>query len=185
MKFLRLILTVFVVAGTQGCGASGGFVVNSGSSSDLIMAAKEEIAISRENDSHETACSIYIRNVLKRAGYSVPNFMANDFDKVAAADLEGWTAHAFTADSSDHGRDQLRELLNSKPDHSAFIAQWPRIGNNGHVAIIEKASNNEFVIYQAQQGKATPHSQSTTVEALLYSRNSWGDRGHLRVFTQD
>ncbi len=186
MKFLRLILTVFVVGSSVGCADAGeSFGASSEQSSDLIVAAKMEIALSKQNGSNQTACSIFVRNVLLRAGHNVPTFMANDFEKIVTGYLPEWTAHAFTADSTDHGQDQLKELLNSKPDHTAFLAQWPRVGRSGHVAIIEKVSTNEFVIYQAQQAKSTPHGQSTTPSSLLYSPNQWGDRTHLRIFTND
>lgn len=181
MKFLRLILPLFVLIATAGCGKAGAFTAAS-EDSLLIEAAKEEISISNSTNNKETACSIFVRNVLKRAGYSVPSFMANEFDGIVAQYLPTWTGLAFTAGSTDHGKDALRATLNSYPDHTAFLAQWPRANMSGHVAILEKNGPDEFTIYQAQQGRATPHMKATTVEALLYARNQYGDRTHLRIF---
>lgn len=144
----------------------------------VISAAKAEIA----RGSSETACSIYVKRVLNRAGFGVQGFMANDFGAQARKYMSSWSVKPFYAGSE--GRANLRSFLNSSPNNTAFVAQWIRSGRSGHIAVIVKEANNLFRIYQAQQGLSRPHSKQVSVDGLLYARNSYGDRSNMRVYFQ-
>ncbi len=191
MKKLRGILPVYALSVTlmgtlAGLFAScAGFSTASQASTeqpDLLSAAKLEIAFSNANGNKETACSTFVMKVLNRAGHSVSAFSANDFEAVAANNLPSWNSKSFRAEDSQNNQDELRGFLNSLSDGSIVIAQWPRINRSGHIAFIEKVSDDSFVIYQAQAGLSLPHKKSTTIESLLYIRNQWGDRSHMRIF---
>lgn len=144
----------------------------------LISAARAEIA----RGSSETACSIYVKRVLNRAGFRVQGFMANDFGSQAKRYMSSWNVKAFRAGSD--GRGSLRAFLNSAPNNTAFVAQWLRSGRSGHIAMIVKEANNMYRIYQAQMGLSRPHSKQVSIDGLLYARNSYGDRSNLRVYFQ-
>ncbi len=153
--------------------------VSRGASSPVIIsAARAEIA----RGSSETSCSLYVKRVLNRAGFKVQGFMANDFGSQAKRYMSSWNVKAFYAGSG--GRGSLRAFLNGAPNNTAFVAQWLRSGRSGHVAMVVKEANNLFRIYQAQMGLSRPHSKQVSIDGLLYSRNSYGDRSNLRVYFQ-
>jgi hypothetical protein len=147
----------------------------------LIQAAQEEIKISQSSSPTQTACDLFLISVLNLAGFPVGFFLANDFDKAMQAHLPSWQVHTFSSDNV--AEDQaLRTFLNSAPDQIVFLAQWPRVGESGHVALIEKVSENNYLIFQAQMGLSGPHVQAARVQDLLYPKNQWGDRSHLKLF---
>ena len=145
----------------------------------LIKAARDEIRIGSDS----TSCSLYVRNVLKRASFSFQPFLANEFHMSMRRHLPQWKSDDFFARGG-RSREALKNFLNSLPDNTAVLGQWPRNNQSGHVAVIVKESANRYRIYQAQQNRASPHAKLTTVEKLLYPRNEWGDRSHLRVFVE-
>ncbi len=149
-------------------------------SSRIIQAAQAQIRFSQESGDAETACSIYVLKVLNRAGFPSSGFTANEFDQEVLRSLSFLNSSSFLISNND--RESLRAFLNSKPDNSAFLAQWVRIGRSGHVASVVKEGSNRFTIYQAQQGLSRPHSKVATVESLLYSPTATGDRSNLRLF---
>ncbi len=193
MKKLRSILPVYALSVTLIGTVVGIFTGCSGFSTsvqaseqpNLLVAAKLEIAASNANGNKETACSTFVMKVLNRAGYAVPAFSANDFEAVAATYLPSLTSRNFNAADSENNQGRLREFLNSLGDGSVVIAQWPRINRSGHIAFIEKVATDSFVIYQAQAGLSLPHSKPTTIDALLYIRNQWGDRSRMRIFYEN
>lgn len=186
LKFLRNRLPICALAFVVGALVSGCAYAAAPTpdQSNLLSAAKREIQDSNESRNRETACSIYVKDVLNRAGYAVPAFMANEFNDIVAKFLPNWSEVAFNSHDSSNDQDDLKKFLNAQPDHSVLLAQWPRINRSGHVALIEKVADDSYVIYQAQQGKATPHSKPTTLASLLYSANQYGDRSKLRLFVE-
>lgn len=107
--------------------------------------------------------------------------MANGFHSSMQKHLPSWKSQRFSAYEG-NGRPALRAFLNSFPNQTAFLAQWVRSGRSGHVAMVVKNGPNKFTIYQAQLGRALPHSKGASVEKLLYPRNQYGDRSNLRIF---
>ncbi|MES3036675.1 MAG: hypothetical protein V4736_02100, partial [Bdellovibrionota bacterium] len=148
----------------------------------ILQAAKEEIQFSKDSGSTVTACSIYVGNVLDRAGFSVGSFVSNNFHNSMAAHLPHWQSAQFTTDNPGEDQEALRNFLNAAPDHSVFLAQWSRVGQGGHVAIVEKVSADNYLIYQSQSNLTLPHSKPAKVRNLLYPKGEWGDRSHLRLF---
>jgi surface antigen len=151
--------------------------------SDVANAAGAEIDSSNATGNKDTQCSDYVASVLRRLGYKVEAFHANDFDQVATKILPDWKMTEFTTENLETGRIALRQYLNSFPDHTAFFAQWPRVGQSGHVAIVEKIATDSYVIYQAQGGMNTPYKKVTRVESLLYG-NVGVDRSKLRLWAE-
>ena len=96
--------------------------------------------------------------------------------------LPEWKSTAFSADEPGEGHARLRTFLNGFADHTAFLAQWKRSEESGHVAIIEKVATDKYAIYQAQQGLSSPYRKLTKIESLLYSESEWGNRSRLRLF---
>jgi hypothetical protein len=121
-------------------------------------------------------------NVLNRAGFPIGHFLANDLDKAMQRHLPHWQVAQFSTDNTVGDQAVLRDFLNSAPDHTAFLAQWSRVGRSGHVALVEKISTGNYMIYQAQMGLATPYSSPAKIQSLLYPKGQWGDRSHLRLF---
>ena len=154
--------------------ASNAFVVN---------AAAAEIDQSNASGNKDTQCSNYVAAVMRRLGYKVSSFHANDFQDVAAKVLPDWKMTEFTTEDLAKGRLELRQYLNSFPDHTAFFAQWPRTGQSGHVAIVEKVGDDSYVIYQAQAGLNTPYKKAAKVESLLYGTIGV-DRSRLRLWAE-
>jgi len=165
------LLTIGVLLAASSTLAGAGKISNG-----IVQAAKDQI---RKGDS-STSCSLYLRRVLNRAGYPFRDFMANDFNSAMQKNLPNWSQQAFSV--AKNGRTSLRRFLNSAPDQAAFLAQWPRKGRSGHVAIIVKESSDRYRIYQAQLGLAKAHSKRATIENLLYAPNSYGNRSNLRLF---
>lgn len=155
----------------------------SSSNSDVVNAANAEIDHSNSTGNRDTQCSNYVAAVLRRLGYKVPAFRANDFDQIAETYLKGWQKTEFSTEELSEGRAELRKFLNSAPDHTAFFAQWPRTGESGHVAIVEKVAEDTYKIYQAQAGANTPYSKNVPVESLLYGRMGV-QRSRLRLWTE-
>lgn len=155
----------------------------SAENSEVVNAADAEIDHSNATGNKDTQCSTYVAHVLRRMGFQVPAFQANDFDKIMTQYLPDWKMTEFTVAHLDEGRASLREYLNSYPDHTAFFAQWPRNGQSGHVAIVEKVAGDSFVIYQAQAGLNVPYKKPTKIESLLYGR-AGVERSHLRLWTE-
>lgn len=185
MKVLLLAMTklsavIFIATSVLAC---AGYSSDFSSSSEIVSAAQNEIADSKADGSQDTQCSDYVAKVLRRTGVNVPAFRANDFDKIMAKYLPSWKMTEFTTDDLQAGRAALRDYLNSYPDHTAFLAQWPRVGQSGHVAIVDKVGENNFVIYQAQAGLSLPGSKQTKPESLLYG-SSGVDRSRLRLWTE-
>jgi hypothetical protein len=148
----------------------------------LVQSAQYEIQLSKTNGSTQTACSIYLTDVLNFAGFSVGQFVSNDFDKAMRAHLPSWQMAQFTTDNPGADQARLRLFLNSAPDGTAFLAQWTRNGESGHVALIEKAANDQYLIYQAQRGLSLPYVKPARIQNLLYPKGAWGDRSHLNLF---
>jgi hypothetical protein len=148
----------------------------------LTSAAQKEIQASNANGNTETACDLYLINVLNRAGFPIGHFLANEMDQAIHAHLPNWRVQSFATDNPDQDQSRLRDFLNAAPDGTTFLAQWSRIGESGHVALIEKLSLDHYVIYQAQRGLSLPFSKPTKISSLLYAKGKWGDRSHLRLF---
>ena len=157
---------------------------NSASNSDVVNAAIAEINLANQNHSTDTQCSDFVASVMRRIGLQVHGFRANDFHEVAAKALPTWKMTEFQADDLSAARDSLRRYLNSFPDHTAFFAQWPRTGQSGHVAVVEKVSDNTYMIYQAQGGLNTPYSKSVKIEGLMYGTLGI-ERSHIRLWTEE
>lgn len=179
--WVKALVFLFLTTVLVGCaGYASDF---SSDSSEVVNAAQAEIDHANQMESKDTQCSDYVAAVMRRLGLVVPAFHANDFDKIAAKFLPGWSMTEFTTDDLSAGRASLRQYLNSYPDHTAFFAQWPRTGQSGHVAIVEKVADDSYIIYQAQAGLATPYKKATKVEALLYG-TAGVDRSKLRLWTE-
>jgi hypothetical protein len=148
----------------------------------LIQAARDEIRIYREDGIEDTACDHYIERVIERAGFPFGPFLANGFNETMHEYLPTWQMRGFSFNSKSRGLAQLQSFLDNAPNGSAFLAQWQRVGDNGHVALIAKTAPDEFVIYQAQLGTALPHEEPIKLGSLLYAKGRWGDRSHLRLF---
>ena len=180
------IFASLVTISVAGCGS--GMAVNSASLddhySDLANAADAEVRHSDETGNTETACSIFVRNVLNRMELGIPEFVANDFHLVMEKYLPTWSVSEFRVDDPHTGREALRVFLNDAIDGSGFVAQWPRVGNNGHVAILEKVAADNYVIFQAQLGRSKPHRSAVTIEQLLYAKSETSDREKLRLFAK-
>jgi hypothetical protein len=155
----------------------------SSENSEVVNAANAEINQSNATGNKDTQCSNYVAAVLRRLGYKVPSFRANDFHDIAAQYLPDWKKTEFTTDDISESRASLRQFLNAFPDHTAFFAQWPRNGESGHVAIVEKIADDSYLIYQAQAGMNTPYKKAIKVESLLYGRLGV-DRSRLRLWTE-
>lgn len=143
----------------------------------IVRAALEQIQWTKDTGDTVTDCSIYVRRVLARAGMPVSGFSSNDFHKVMAR-YPQWKNREFSAEIPSAEQDSLRTFLNSPPDGTVFLAQWPRVGRSGHTAIVQKVSRDNFVIFQAQQGLTLPHASAARVSRLLYTEG----RAHLRLF---
>ena len=190
VKILKISATVFFVCSfliaCSGYPADLAFhaaSLNSAENSALVTAANAEIAESNATGAQDTQCSDFVAKVIRRTGLNVPGFHANDFNKIAATYLPQWKLTEFTTADLPAGRAALKAFLNSTPDHTAFLAQWPRLNQSGHVAIVEKVAEDQFVIYQAQGGLSLPHSAPVKVESLLYGIEPV-DRSHLRLWVE-
>jgi hypothetical protein len=177
------ILTAIIFVGSTLVACSGYSSNMSSEDSELVGAATAEIADSQATNNKDTQCSDFVAKVLRRTGLNVPAFHANDFDKIAAKYLPEWKMTEFTTEDLANGRSSLKQYLNSFPDHTAFLVQWPRTGQSGHVAIVEKLANDSFMIYQAQGGLNTPYAKATKVEGLLYGTVGV-DRSRMRLWTE-
>lgn len=182
MKLFAVLSFSVLISGCAGYSAHVDLSGESATAADLVKAAKEEVRISDEEKSQETACSIFVLKVLKRSGIEMKPFTANGFSDFVETVLPDWIREEFSIHDASRGREALRYYLNEAHDGSAFIAQWPREGRSGHIAIIEKVAHDKFIIYQAQSGRATAHSKETSVESLLYAKNQWGERAKLRLY---
>jgi|GEM_PF-2845188 len=181
--WVKALVFLFLTTVLVGCGGYANDLSSSSENSDVVNAAQAEIEHANQLNSKDTQCSDFVAAVLRRLGLQVPAFHANDFDKIAAKYLPQWSMTEFTTEDLANGRASLRQYLNSFPDHTAFFAQWPRNGQSGHVAIVEKVSYDSYVIYQAQAGLSTPYKKAAKVESLLYG--SVGvDRSKIRLWTE-
>lgn len=151
-------------------------------SSFIVQAALDQIQWTLDTHDTVTDCSIYVSRVLARAGMPVGGFSSNDFDKVMATHLPSWRHAEFSTENPGADQEVLRNFLNGAPDGTVFLAQWPRVSQSGHVAIVEKISLDHFLIYQAQKGLPLPHASTAHVSQLLYPSSSYGGRAHLRLF---
>lgn len=177
MKLAAAALLVTTLFGCSGYSAT--------SEPALVSAAKAQISDSAGTD--DTQCSDYVASVLRRMNVGVPAFQANDFDEIMARYLPTWKMAEFDVDGDGdlkQGRTDLRRYLNSRADHTAFLAQWPRVGESGHVAIVYKVATDEFQIFQAQAGLHTPYAKSVKVESLLYGRHGV-ERSKIRLWSEN
>lgn len=149
----------------------------------LIQAANDQIQIDAANGNTQTACDLFLIDVLNRAGFPIGHFLANDLDKAMKQHLPNWRMEPFSTDNVGEDQDVLRSFLNDMPDGTAFLAQWSRVGRSGHVALVEKVSKDHYMIFQAQMGLSLPHSSPARIQDLLYPKGAWGDRSHLRLFS--
>lgn len=179
---MKAFVLTFIATSLVACAgyADGEF---SSENSDVVNAANAEIAQSNATGNKDTQCSNYVAAVLRRLGYKVSSFRANDFHDIAAQYLPDWKKTEFTTEDLAESRADLRQYLNSYPDHTAFFAQWPRNGESGHVAIVEKVADDSYLIYQAQAGMNTPYKKAVKIESLLYGRLGV-DRSRLRLWTE-
>jgi hypothetical protein len=152
------------------------------SSATLLQAARDEIQNSIATGNTDTQCSDYVAKVLRRANVPTFGFRANDFSQVMPTLLPSWTPTDFTTADLATGRELLREFLNSFADETLFLAQWPREGQSGHVAIIEKVAADQYTIYQAQGGLSLPHSEPAKMTTMLYGSLPV-QRSHIRLYT--
>ena len=151
-------------------------------SARLVQAALEQIAWTQSTHDTNTECSTYVSRVLARSGMPVGGFVSNEFDQVMATHLPEWRHSEFAVINPGGDQQALQNFLDNAADGAVFLAQWPRVGRSGHVAIIEKVSLDHFEIYQAQQGLSLPHSASARVAQLLYPGTNGGGRPRLRLF---
>jgi hypothetical protein len=186
LKFTSAIIFVcstLVACSGYSINAAANAASENSENSELVNAANAEIAESNASGAQDTQCSDFVAKVIRRTGLNVPAFHANDFDKVAATFIPNWTLTEFTTDDLNAGRAALRDFLDSTPDHTTFLAQWPRTNQSGHVAIVEKVAKDQFVIYQAQAGLSLPHSAPVKIESLLYGARPI-ERSHIRLWTE-
>jgi hypothetical protein len=151
-------------------------------SAKIVKAALEQIQWTIQTHDTATDCSTYVSRVLARAGTPVGGFLSNDFGKVMASHLPNWKRRDFSTDHPGGDQVALRDFLNGFPDGTALLAQWRRVGKSGHIAIVEKLASDQFMIFQAQQGRALPHASPARVSQLLYAPNAYGDRAHLSLY---
>ena len=183
---IKWVALAVVSAATVGC---SGYPISKFSSepssdnSEVVNAANAEIDLSNATGSKDTQCSDFVASVLRRLGYKVEAFQANEFNEVAARVLPAWQMTEFTTENLESSRAELRHYLNSYPDHTAFFAQWPRVGQSGHVAIVEKIAADSYLIFQAQAGLNTPYRKAAKVESILYG-TSGVDRSKLRLWAE-
>jgi hypothetical protein len=151
--------------------------------SALAGAASAEIDHSNATGNKDTQCSTYVAHVLRRLGLDVPGFRANDFDQIMETYLPSWKMTEFTSDELSANRSALRQHLNQFPDHTAFLAQWPRTNESGHVAVVEKIADDSYLIYQAQAGTNVPYKKPIKIESLLYGTLGVA-RSRLRLWAE-
>lgn len=127
------------------------------------------------NESHKlgSACNRYLMRVLQIYGFNTGNgFVANDFDLYAKRHFEHYKTKKITS------ADDLKRLIDTYSERTAFILQWERSSGHGHVAILERQENN-YYIYEASLNRYNPRIKKISLQSLFAPYRI----GQLTVYT--